>query len=141
MSDSFAVSCSNDLASFSRAFLNFKPNTFLSPSQLRLIIYLKKYTKTGLPPSKIGEHLHMARPSVTTLIASLERDGYVKRVANKNDKRSFYIHLTQRGQYASKEGMQAFCTAANTLVEKMGEEKCKQLCELASIAEQILRDA
>ncbi len=140
MPNSFAVTASNNLSSFARAFLHFKPNTFLSPSQLRLLIYLGEHSKTGLLPSQIGEYFHMARPSVTSLISSLERDGYIKRIASKTDKRSCYIFLTQRGQYASREGMDAFCHAANMLCEKMGKEEFSKLCELAKSAEEILRN-
>src|SRR6185436_17471860 len=50
-----------------------------------------------LPPNKIAERLIISRASVTSLIDSLERRGYVRRAPHSTDRRMLLIELTDTG--------------------------------------------
>jgi MarR family transcriptional regulator, 2-MHQ and catechol-resistance regulon repressor len=51
-----------------------------------------------LPPNKIAERLIISRASVTSLIDSLERRGYVRRLPHSTDRRMLLIELTDTGR-------------------------------------------
>jgi DNA-binding MarR family transcriptional regulator len=51
-----------------------------------------------LPPNKIAERLIISRASVTRLIDSLERRGYVRRSPHATDRRMLLIELTDTGR-------------------------------------------
>ena len=51
-----------------------------------------------LPPNKIAERLIISRASVTSLIDSLERRGYVRRSPHSTDRRMLLIELTDKGR-------------------------------------------
>jgi len=56
-----------------------------------------------LPPNKIAERLIISRASVTSLIDSLERRGYVRRLPHSTDRRMLLIELTDTGRKVAHE--------------------------------------
>ena len=56
-----------------------------------------------LPPNKIAERLIISRASVTSLIDSLERRGYVRRLPHSTDRRMLLIELTDTGRQVAHE--------------------------------------
>ena len=56
-----------------------------------------------LPPHKIAERLIISRASVTSLIDSLERRGYVRRAPHSTDRRMLLIELTDAGRQVAHE--------------------------------------
>jgi DNA-binding MarR family transcriptional regulator len=51
----------------------------------------------SMSPSELGERLIVTRSTVTGLLDSLERRGYVTRSANPDDRRSVTVELTPAG--------------------------------------------
>lgn len=51
-----------------------------------------------LSPSALGERLIVTRATVTGVVDSLERRGYVERTPHPQDRRSLLIRLTPRGR-------------------------------------------
>jgi DNA-binding MarR family transcriptional regulator len=56
-----------------------------------------------LPPNQIAERLIISRASVTSLIDSLERRGYVRRAPHSTDRRMLLIELTDAGRRVAHE--------------------------------------
>jgi MarR family 2-MHQ and catechol resistance regulon transcriptional repressor len=56
-----------------------------------------------LPPNKIAERLIISRASVTSLIDSLERRGYVRRAPHSTDRRMLLIELTDTGRQVARD--------------------------------------
>jgi len=56
-----------------------------------------------LPPNQIAERLIISRASVTSLIDSLERRGYVRRSPHATDRRMLLIELTDAGRQVAHE--------------------------------------
>jgi DNA-binding MarR family transcriptional regulator len=50
-----------------------------------------------MSPSELGERLIVTRATVTGLLDSLERRGFVKRSANPADRRSLMVEITPDG--------------------------------------------
>jgi MarR family transcriptional regulator, 2-MHQ and catechol-resistance regulon repressor len=56
-----------------------------------------------MPPSELGERLIVTRATVTGLLDSLERRGFVRRSANPADRRSLLVEITPAGLAVLKE--------------------------------------
>ncbi len=56
-----------------------------------------------LPPNKIAERLIISRASVTSLLDSLERRGYIRRVPHSSDRRMLLIELTEAGRQVAHD--------------------------------------
>lgn len=51
-----------------------------------------------MSPSVLGDRLIVTRATVTGLVDSLERRGFVRRTANPNDRRSLIVAITPEGE-------------------------------------------
>ena len=69
--------------------------TGLAPSHGAIFIAL--YHEGPQPMLALSEKIRRDKSTMTVLIRKLETLGYVKREPDPNDKRSFIIHLTEKG--------------------------------------------
>jgi DNA-binding MarR family transcriptional regulator len=74
----------------------------LTPSS-GLVLGILADLEEPLPPNKIAERLIISRASVTSLIDSLERRGYVRREPHSTDRRMLLIELTDTGRQVANE--------------------------------------
>jgi DNA-binding MarR family transcriptional regulator len=68
----------------------------VSPLEGHVLTYLRKYA-----PAPVGELVRVfgvKQSTFTSLLDRLERDGLVRREPNPADRRSFLIHITDRGR-------------------------------------------
>ena len=68
----------------------------VSPLEGHVLTYLRKYA-----PAPVGELVRVfgvKQSTFTSLLDRLERDGLVRREPNPADRRSFLIHITERGR-------------------------------------------
>lgn len=54
---------------------------------------------------EIGEELHIGKSTLTGIIDRLEKRGYLRRVINPSDRRSFALEVTREGKAAQQEHM------------------------------------
>ena len=67
----------------------------VSPSEGHLISYLRSYA-----PAPVGELVRvfgMKQSTLTSMLDRLERDGFLRREVNPDDRRSLLIHITDAG--------------------------------------------
>lgn len=57
----------------------------------------------ALPPHQIAERMVLTRATVTGLIDSLERRGYVARAPHPSDRRMYLVEITARGREIANE--------------------------------------
>lgn len=57
----------------------------------------------SLPPNQIAERMILTRATVTGLVDSLERRGYVTRGAHPTDRRMHLVHITAEGRRVASE--------------------------------------
>jgi DNA-binding MarR family transcriptional regulator len=83
--------------------LNDRTNEWLAPYDLNAAKYnylIVLYLNAGEPltPSAISALIHTSNATVTSMIASLERDGLVRRRPHPQDGRSTLVALTPKGR-------------------------------------------
>ena len=84
----------------------------VSPLEGHVLTYLRKYA-----PAPVGELVRVfgvKQSTFTSLLDRLERDGLVRREPNPADRRSFLIHLTERGRELTAR--------LNRLLEKLEDD-------------------
>jgi MarR family 2-MHQ and catechol resistance regulon transcriptional repressor len=69
----------------------------LSPAS-GLVLSILSDSESPLPPNKIADRLIISRATVTGLIDSLERRGYVRRLPHPSDRRMLLIEPTDTGR-------------------------------------------
>ena len=73
--------------------------------QFRAMVFMEKAGKITV--SDLGRQQGVSRATASVLVTSLKKAGIVESLANRSDKRSFYIKLTESGlnrlQLAKKE--------------------------------------
>jgi DNA-binding MarR family transcriptional regulator len=75
----------------------------LSWSKLFVLLWLRAAQEaagTGLAPSALSDYLNVTRNTVSALLSGLERQGYISRELNADDKRRFVMRLTPAGDTA-----------------------------------------
>jgi DNA-binding MarR family transcriptional regulator len=77
----------------------------------------------------------VAAPTMTRLVAGLERDGLVTRTAAPGDRRSQRIAATERGRQILLEGRARRVAALGTLLDQLGPADRRTLSRAADIIE------
>ena len=88
---------------------------------LRVLFFTKEATERQMGLSDISVVLDVTPANITILVDGLERDGLVARVPNSNDKRSFLVRLTERGE--------EICNQLIPVLTNLAEEECKGLTD------------
>jgi len=84
----------------------------------------------GMMVSKISDHLKIARPTVTQLVNSLQRKGFLEKHSDEHDKRVVRIHLSEKGKDLAKKGADDFYRRFEGLAEHLGNVKSEELAVL-----------
>ena len=82
------------------ALANFVKNQLepfnLAPEQNLLMMLLWK--QEGICPNEFAKQLNKDKASIARMISSLESKGFIRRVDNPNDRRTFKVFLTDEGR-------------------------------------------
>jgi DNA-binding MarR family transcriptional regulator len=100
----------------------------LSPRQLYYldeIYHLKQPTLTEL-----AEKIDVSKPSATALVYKLERSGYIKKIQSEEDKRSFHILLTEKGEKLAALHDGVHYRFAEIIKGILSDEETRQLLNL-----------
>lgn len=60
------------------------------------IFLIALYKKEGISQEQISEHLKVDKATTARAIKRLEKEGYIRRAIDENDKRAYKIYLTQK---------------------------------------------
>ena len=111
--------------SFFRPLLN---QHGLTEQQWRVIRILRQEGEIEI--NRLADLACVLRPSMSGILARLERDGFIRRRKSPEDQRRVYISLTDNGGQlflSMRDGMESNYL---TIQERFGEEKVSQLLEL-----------
>jgi len=89
----------------------------------------KDYPK-GINVSQLSTLLYIKPPSVTAMVAGLEKQGMVQRSMSKEDRRIVHILLTEKGSRFVADNRKKFLLSVNSLVEHLGTDKSRILVSI-----------
>ncbi|MDO8550641.1 MAG: MarR family transcriptional regulator [Ignavibacteria bacterium] len=88
------------------------------------------YHSGPLTQKNIGEKVFRSGGNITLVIDNLEKQGYVKRVRGKEDRRYFTIHLTKAGKNLMDKIFPEFLSAVKDEMNVLGDSEHKELQKL-----------
>ena len=86
--------------------------------------------EAGAKVSDISTLMNVAPPSVTQQLNGLEKQGYIERKMDSEDRRVVRVSLTSKGQIMLKEASDDFLTSITGLVNYLGEQDSLVLADL-----------
>jgi MarR family 2-MHQ and catechol resistance regulon transcriptional repressor len=86
--------------------------------------------KGALPIKVIGEKVLLTSGSMTAAVNRLQKKGFVKRVPDSRDGRSFYIHLTDRGCQVIKHAFEKHAINLEMITSELKTEERQTLVRL-----------
>lgn len=81
-------------------------------------------------PTELASELKISKPSVSAAIDRLEIAGYIRKVDSDEDRRSYHLHLTQKGQVFSQAHDETHRHLAQFITRNLEAEEVGQLVRL-----------
>jgi len=81
-------------------------------------------------PTELASELKISKPSVSVAIDRLETAGYIRKVDSDEDRRSYHLHLTQKGQNFSQAHDETHRHLAQFITRNLEAGDAKQLVRL-----------
>lgn len=81
-------------------------------------------------PAELAEAAGVTRATMTGLIDTLERDGYVVREPDASDRRMLLVHLTPKAETFLRRFVPIHFRGATQVMSKLTEAECKTLVRL-----------
>jgi len=105
-SSATATECAMNLV-FTAELLVKRISSLLLPFDLSpatgLVLSILADSETSVSPNHIADRLIISRASVTSLLDSLEKRGYVKRQPHPSDRRMLLVELTNSGRQVANQ--------------------------------------
>lgn len=112
------------------AFAKFLAPFDLTPTSYRLARLLYVVEDHRMPLTEIGKLTDITNTAVTKQIDSLERRGWVVRVANRTDRRVTYAELTEEGEAQMRNIIPAVLQFTEELLKDLNGSELEQITEL-----------
>ncbi len=109
----------------------------LRPNEVFLLLSLARAAESGgegIRASDLSSNIGVSAAHVAQIITSLESRGLVVRELDKADRRVVRVKMTEEGTSMVRRAGEAFESAFNGLVNRLGEQECDRLIELLNKA-------
>lgn len=100
----------------------------LSIIQLRTLIFINREKRATM--KAIADYLGVTAPTATVMINNLERVGFIKRQADKSDRRLIHIILSTRGKKKAADTLEQLKKKINLLFGQLTASEQKQFIKL-----------
>lgn len=84
----------------------------------------------GLTLNEVSARIHTSNAAVTSMVATLERDGLVQRVTNPRDGRSVVVTITRKGKALFEKAVPAHYRNISKGMSKLSARERQQLLSL-----------
>lgn len=84
----------------------------------------------GCTQQAIADATYRDRPGTTRLLDNLQKDGFIERKADKSDRRTNLIYLTQKGKSIEKAVVNALNKTIDVATKGISDQKINTLREI-----------
>lgn len=91
-------------------------------------------------PKDLSSGLQISSARIATILKQLEARGYVRRKADKKDRRRVLVHLTPKGRKAAAANKEKAVDMLATLLEQLGPEDAEALLRIEAKMVKILEE-
>ena len=107
----------------------------LAELSMKQLIYLDTIARLDHPTfSDLARRLGVSKPSVTAIVGKLLQKGYVEKIQSAEDRRAFYVLLTEKGKALSQLHENLHRRIAEHFTHALDEHELHQLARLLSKA-------
>ncbi len=127
------------IAMLTRSFAELESQA-LSESELaelsmKQLVYLDAIASLDHPTfSDLAHRLGVSKPSVTAIVGKLLQKGYVEKIQSSEDRRAFYVLLTEKGKALSQMHENLHRRIAEHFIHALDEHELHQFARLLSKA-------
>jgi len=107
----------------------------LTEQQWRIIRILRQQGEMEI--YQLAQQACILKPSMTGVLARMERDGLVRRWKSEHDQRRVLVCLSEQGQQCFVQMSEDMENNYRRILEQFGEDKLQQLLELLNELKQI----
>lgn len=117
----------------------------IKKSEVFMMLSIDSYMQNhkSVTVSRISQMMHMTNAAASKTIGSLEDQGYILKVINKEDKRQSYLELTENGKKKLAEIHAEMNSFAEAVITQFGDDNMEKLYQLLDqineIAEQEIK--
>ncbi len=133
----FEIRGADVISMFCRLNINSKRNLPIRAAEMGLLIYIVK-NDNNVTPMMASDFFKVSKPMITTMIKSLLKKEYIKKVPCKEDKRSFVLVPELKGIKLVDETFEEYLLLMKMLMEGLGKEKFIDLIALIEEANTVL---
>lgn len=131
------IQSAEEIGIFCRLNMNIKKDIPIRSSEMGVLIYIYKQGETTTP-IMISQFFKIKKPSVTSQVNALIKQGFIEKASSLTDRRSYYLKVTYKGTLLVNSTFEEFFKLVKILKEKMGEEHFNSLIEYIKQANSIL---
>ena len=124
---------------FCRLKMNTKLDLPIRSSEMGVLIFVQKQ-QTEVTPTIISDFFKIAKPSVTSMVSTLLKKGYLDKVKSETDKRSYALSMSREGNELLDSAFKEYYRSVSELNERMGKESFEQFIKLMQRANDILEE-
>ncbi|MDF2839844.1 MAG: MarR family transcriptional regulator [Clostridia bacterium] len=140
MQDNLAQRLSEGISAFYRANMNQRNNFPIRSSEMGSLIYIYLNAGTeGVRAVELSEYFGIRKSSVSTIVDSLEKNGYISKSKSEIDKRNNPIFVTDKGAELVKEAFEEYYSASNKMIDRIGVEKCEEFLQTLNLVIKIIQ--
>lgn len=137
--DSEISSAAMEVALFCRLNMNRKTNISIRYSELGILIYIAT-AKDPVCPVAISSFFGISKPSISSVVKILIKNGYAERLPSEMDRRSYTLHATPAGRQVVKRACNEYTKEIEILRGGLGQEDFGRLIRLIEAANRILKE-
>ncbi len=139
MDNQMSYRLSEAMSAFCRANMNQKTNLPIRSSEMGALIFITLNAgELGVRAVELSDYFGIKKSSVSSIIISLEKLGYIKRTISESDKRSSPLFPTEEGLKLVNEAFEEYHRISSKLVAKIGSEKCEEFLQVLNMATKII---
>lgn len=131
------VAANAAFSKFSRNYMELKKNLPIRPSEMGVLNIIAA-TPGPHSPVMLAELLGVSKPMITANLNSLSEKGYITKEPSQDDKRVYYVLLTEKALQLVEAARIDTDKNLAQLAETMGQEAFELLVALTQRANQIL---
>lgn len=131
------MEASGSISMFCRLMLNSKSNLPIRSSEMGLLILLKE-SDSPIRPLAAAHFFKVSKPMIAAMVRTLDKKGYLIKEPSQDDKRSYYLEITDKGRSLVAEAIDDYTKTLQVLTEKMGQEKFETMIQLINEANEYL---
>ncbi|KAB3529321.1 MarR family winged helix-turn-helix transcriptional regulator [Alkaliphilus serpentinus] len=133
------VASADAMAMFCRLQMSTRKDLPIRSSEMGVLIYIQK-EREAVTPLMISSFFHITKPSVTAMLNSLIRGGYLEKKQSSTDGRSYTVSITDKGLELLDLTYRDYFKAMELLEERMGGRDFDKLVNLIQKANAILKE-